>query len=423
MLHRRRPKRQTDERLILISPSSIVAPHHSGMVCPPPLMLEPITLQPGDRSRLTIDSIAYGGAGVGRIRDFVVFVPFTAPGEEVEVEFVEVKKNFARARIIEVLKPSPDRIEPRCRFYRDCGGCQYQHLAYEAQLRLKQRQITELIQRLGGFENPPVQPILACPSPYAYRNRIMVRSQWDKFARRLVVGFIRHDNRLVVDVDHCPIAEPVLNEQLLAVRAEPPPKGGIKVTLRVPPSDWEVPPDSFFQNNFHLLPRLVETVRQRVQDSGARFLIDAYCGVGFFALECASAVEQFTGVEIDKTAIKAARRNLETRKATNGDFIAGPAEEWIPALLQRFPADQTVVITDPPRVGCAPPFIEALRKSQPHQVIYVSCHPATLARDLKALCADGLYRLESLTPLDMFPQTQHVECVADLRSSTLSASL
>ncbi|MBL9138083.1 MAG: class I SAM-dependent RNA methyltransferase [Verrucomicrobiales bacterium] len=385
------------------------------MVSPPPLMLEPITLQPGDRARLTIDNIAYGGAGVGRIRDFVVFVPFTAPGEELEVEFVEVKKNFARARVVEVLKPSPERATPPCRFYGDCGGCQYQHLTYEAQIRLKQRQITDLIQRLGGFVNPPVHPIIPCPTPYAYRNRIMVRSQWDKFARRLVVGFIRHDNRLVVDVDHCPIAEPVLNEQLLAVRAQPPPKGGIKVTLRLPPLDWDVPADSFFQNNFHLLPRLIETVRQRVQSSGARFLIDAYCGVGFFALECAPVIERFSGVEIDKTAIKAARRNLEKRGISNGDFIAGPAEEWIPALLQRFPADRTVVVTDPPRVGCAPPFIESLRKSRPHQVIYVSCHPATLARDLKALCADGVYRLESVTPLDMFPQTQHVECVADLR--------
>ncbi|MCC7377068.1 MAG: class I SAM-dependent RNA methyltransferase [Verrucomicrobiales bacterium] len=382
---------------------------------PPPLMNEPVPHQPGDRARLTIDSIAYGGAGVGRIQDFVVFVPFTAPGEEVEVEFVEVKKNFARAQLVQVLKPSPDRIQPRCQYFGDCGGCQYQHLAYEAQVQLKGRQISDLLQRLGGFEKPPVQPVIPCPAPFSYRNRIMVRSQWDKFAQRLVIGFIRHDNRLVVDVTDCPIAEPVLNQQLQSVRAQPPPKGGIKVNLRLPPSDWEVPADSFFQNNFHLLPRLVDTVRERVRASGARFLIDAYCGVGFFALECAGDIERFAGVEIDKTAIKAARRNLEKRGITNGDFIAGPAEEWIPALLQRFPAERTVVVTDPPRVGCAPPFINALLSSRPRQIIYVSCHPATLARDLKALCADHVYRLESLTPLDMFPQTQHVECVADLR--------
>lgn len=370
---------------------------------------------PGERLRLAIDSVAYGGSGVGRVGDFVVFVPFTAPGEEVEVELVEVKKNFARGRLREVLRPSPARVKPACRHFGDCGGCQYQHLSYEEQLRLKHDQIANLLARLGGFHEPTIDPVIPCPSPYGYRNRIMVRSQWDKPGQRLVVGFIRHDNRLVVDVDHCPIAEPALNEQLLAVRAQPPPKGGLKVTLRLAPPDWEVPPDSFFQNNFHLLPGLVETVRQRLVSGGARYLIDAYCGVGFFALECARLVERFTGVEIDRMAIRAARLNQEARQVANGDFIVGPAEEWIPALIQRFPPARTTVLTDPPRVGCAPAFVEALRAARPAQVIYVSCHPATLARDLKAFCADHLYRLERVTPLDMFPQTQHLECVADLR--------
>jgi len=369
----------------------------------------------GEQLELTIDSVAYGGDAVGRVDDFVVFVPFSAPGEKLRIELTEVKKNYARGRILEVLSPSPDRQTPPCRYFKDCGGCQYQHLAYEAQLRLKHDQILNLLQRLGGFSNLRVDPVVPCPSPYAYRNRIMVRSQWDKFAQKLVVGFIRHDNRLVVDVERCLIAEPELNEQLLAVRANPPPKGGIKVTLRVAPEGWKLPQDSFFQNNFHLLPSLVETVRNDVKASGARFLIDAYCGIGFFALECAAMVERFTGVEIDKTAIKAARVNQEQRGITNGDFVAGAAEEWMPALLQRFPADKTLVITDPPRVGCAPPFIQALRQNRPAQILYVSCHPATLARDLKALCADNLYRVDRVTPLDMFPQTQHVECVVDLR--------
>ncbi|MBX3748405.1 MAG: class I SAM-dependent RNA methyltransferase [Verrucomicrobiae bacterium] len=378
-------------------------------------MLSDVAHQPGDRLQLAVESLAYGGDGVARTEGFVVFIPFTAPGDRIEAELVEVKKHFARARLIQVLDPSPDRVNPACSLFGECGGCQYQHLRYDAQLRLKQRQVTELLDRLGGFHDAPIDPVVPCPVPYGYRNRIMVRSQWDKPNQRLVVGFIRADNRLVVDVPSCPIAEPALNEQLTQVRAHPPPKGGIKVTLRLAPDGWEVPPDSFFQNNFHLLPNLVETVRQRLRAAGIRYLIDAYCGVGFFALECAGVVERFTGVEIDKSAIKAARRNLELRGATNGDFIAGPAEEWIPALLQRFPPDHTAVIIDPPRVGCAPPFLRALRETLPAQVIYVSCHPATLARDLKLLCADGCYRLEQVTPLDMFPQTQHVECIASLR--------
>ncbi len=369
----------------------------------------------GERLTLRVDSIAYGGEGVGRADQFVVFVPFTAPGELAEVELVEVKKNFARARLLRVIEPSPQRVAPVCRHFGDCGGCQYQHLDYSAQLELKHRQVRELLQRLGGFPDPPVDPVLPCPRPYHYRNRIMVRSQWDKFAQRLVIGFIRHDNRLVVEVDSCPIAEPALNEQLNGIRATPPPKGGIKVSLRLPPSDWVVPPDSFFQNNFHALPGLVETVRRQLGDRGSRHLIDAYCGVGFFALECADLVTRFTGVEIDKSAIRAARSNQERRGAANGDFIVGPAEEWIPNLLARFPADQTTVITDPPRVGCAPSFIEALRTAGPAQILYISCHPATLARDLKLLAAGDLYHLHRVTPVDMFPQTHHVECVVDLR--------
>jgi tRNA/tmRNA/rRNA uracil-C5-methylase (TrmA/RlmC/RlmD family) len=374
-----------------------------------------VKFQPGDRARLVIDTLAFGGEGLGRVDDFVVFVPFSIPGEEVEVEFTEVKKNFARARLLEVLRASPERVQPVCPHFGDCGGCQYQHLAYPAQLAAKQRQIRELLERVGGFAEPPVAPTVPCPAPYGYRNRIMVRSQWDKVARRLVIGFVRHDNRLVADVEQCAIAEPALNEQLKTVRAQPPPKGGIKVTLRIPPEGWILPNDSFFQNNFHLLPKLVEAAREALRDSGARYLIDAYCGIGFFAIECADLVEAFSGVEIDKTAIKAARRNLENRRVSNGDFIAGAAEEWIPALLQRFPARETVVITDPPRVGCAPAFVKAVREARPAQVIYISCDPATLARDLKELCAGGTYRLNKVTPVDMFPQTRHIECVADLR--------
>ncbi len=370
----------------------------------------------GDRLRVAVDSIAYGGDGVARCDGFVIFVPFTAPGEEVEVELVEVKKNFARARLLEVRRPSVDRVEAPCPYFGECGGCQYQHLAYHAQLRLKHEQIRELLARLGGFSGVDIDPVVPCPAPFGYRNRILVRSQWNKLTRRLVIGFLRADSRLAVDVESCSIAEPALNEELRRVRAEPPPKGGLKVNLRLPPEGWVLPPDSFFQNNFHALPALVQTVRQRLAESGSRYLIDAYCGVGFFALECAGSLERFVGVEIDRTSIHAARRNAALRDRLNGDFITGAAEEWIPALVERFPANQTTVLTDPPRVGCAPAFVRALRENPVRQVVYVSCHPATLARDLTALCADGIYRLARVTPIDMFPQTQHLECVADLRS-------
>ena len=372
-------------------------------------------LTPGTQLTVTIHDIAFGGEGVGRVGEFVVFVPFVLVGEEVEVELTEVKKRFARARLVKVLQPAPERVTPRCRYFGDCGGCQYQHIEYAAQLRLKHKQITDLFQRIGGFVTTVIDPVVPCPQPYGYRNRIMIRSQWNKVKQGLEIGFIRTEYRWVVDIEECAIAEPALNEQIKHVRAHPPAKGGLKVVLRIAPEGWEVPRDSFFQNNFFLLPKLVEAVRDRLRDSGARHLVDAYCGVGFFGIELADLVDSFVGVELDIPAIKAARLNAAARQRTNGDFITGRVEAVLPGLLAKFSPAQTSLIIDPPRTGCPPESLQLLREVRPRQIIYVSCHPATLARDLNALCADAVYSLVRVIPLDMFPQTQHVECVADLR--------
>jgi tRNA/tmRNA/rRNA uracil-C5-methylase (TrmA/RlmC/RlmD family) len=375
-------------------------------------------LSVGGRLSVVIEDIAFGGEGVARADDFVIFVPFVVAGESVEVEITEVKKTFARAKPLKVLKPAPERVTPPCRYFGDCGGCQYQHIDYPAQLRLKHKQITDVFQRIGGFSGATIEPVIPCPQPYGYRNRIMIRSQWDKVKQGLNIGFIRHDNRLVVDIEECRIAEPALNEEIRRVRANPPPKGGLKVVLRVAPDGWDVPRDSFFQNNFFLLPKLVETVRERIRDGGARQLLDAYCGVGFFSIELADLMETFVGVEIDPMAVQAARRNAVNRNRRNGEFLAADFTEFLPTWLKRFSQETTAVIIDPPRVGCSPSSLGLLRQARPAQIIYVSCHPATLARDLNVLCADGVYELVRVVPLDMFPQTQHIECVADLRAKT-----
>lgn len=381
---------------------------------------------------MTITDLAFGGEGVGRVREMVVFVPFVAVEESVEVEIIEVKRQFARARLVRVLESSPARVSPPCPYFGECGGCQYQHLDYGEQLALKHKQVVDLFERIGGFSGDVVQPVVPCPQPYGYRNRIMIRSQWNKHKQGLNIGFLRAQDRLVVDIEECKIAEPALSEQIRKVRENPPPKGGIKVTLRLLPDDWNVPRDSFFQNNVHMLPALSDTVRECLREAGSKFLIDAYCGVGYFAIELADLVESFVGVEIDAPAINAARLNAARRGVTNGEFILGSTEEWLPGLLRRFESNQpqqlsenphasepeggaTTVILDPPRRGCAPESLDQLLALRPAQIIHVSCHPATLARDLKKLCADGAYELRRVTPLDMFPQTQHVECVADLR--------
>ncbi len=369
----------------------------------------------GDRLDVTIVDIAFGGEGVARTDGLVVFIPFVAPGEQVRVEVVERKRDFARARVLEILHPSPDRIAPACRYFGECGGCQYQHLDYPSQLRIKHAQVAAHFERIAGLPAEVVSPVVPCPTAYGYRNRIMVRRQWNKPEQRAVLGYLRHDSRLVVDVERCEIAEPALNEQLGRLRENPPPRNAPKAVLRIMPDDWNLHRDSFFQTNFHLLPGLVDAVRRCVKESGARHVVDAYCGIGFFALQLADMVESFVGVEIDTQAIRCARANAAQRHATQGEFIAGKTEELLGSLLARFDAAKTAVVLDPPRAGCHAAGLEARMHAHPAHSVYVSCHPAPLARDAKRLCSEGGYTLHRVTPLDMFPQTQHIECVADLR--------
>jgi len=406
-----------------------------------------VPLKIGDQFTLTVHDIAFGGEGVGRIQvtsdewrvtrnstesaanldtrhpspdTFVVFVPFVLVGEVVEVEIREVKKNFARARLLRVVQPSPERVEPACRYFGACGGCQYQHVEYAAQLRLKQKQIADLFEHIGKFPRAAIEPVVPCPQPFGYRNRIMIRSQWNKPEQKLNIGFVRWDSGLVEDIEECQIAEAALNQEIRRVRQHPPPKGGLKVVLRIPPENWDVPPNSFFQNNFFLLPKLVETVREFLRTGGARHLVDLYCGVGFFSIELADAVESFVGVEYDQRAIQSARHNAAARNLGNGRFMAATVEEVLPELLDRFSPPMTTVVLDPPRKGCLPRTLQFLREMKPAQIVYVSCQPATMARDLNVLCGSDVFKLVRVRPLDMFPQTQHVECVADVRAGQSS---
>jgi len=377
--------------------------------------MEENNLTSGSKIETQIEDIAFGGEGVGRYNDFVVFVPFTIPGEKVLVEIAEVKKNFARAILLKILEPSPHRVEPLCKYFGDCGGCQYQHIAYPYQLQVKRKQIVDLLERIGGFTAPQVDEVSACPRPYQYRNKIMVRSQWDKLQKKLVIGFLRYDNRLVSDIQECKIAEPTINEQLKKVRENPPPRGGLKVMLRVLPPDWEVPFDSFFQNNFYALPILVEKAAECIKESNAKYLIDAYCGIGFFGISLANFVEKVIGFDIDLQAIKAAKKNAELKGLRNCEFYPGKTEDLLPNLSKNL--ENTALLMDPPRTGVPAESLKFLRQNRPKQIIYVSCHPATFARDLKILCEGGAFELKRVSPVDMFPQTKHVESVADLRSA------
>ncbi|MCK9316725.1 MAG: class I SAM-dependent RNA methyltransferase [Verrucomicrobia bacterium] len=369
----------------------------------------------GDELTLEVCDLAFGGEGVCRVENFVIFVPFTIPGEKITAQVTEVKRQYARAKLLKVLEVSPEREKPRCKYYGVCGGCQYQHIQYEAQLKYKHKQISDIFNRLGGFAESKILPVMPNPSPWNYRNRIMIRSQWNKHIQGLHIGFIEHDCGLVVDIEECAIVEPEINRLITHVRQNPPPRGGLKVVLRKEPENWQVGKDSFFQNNFHMLPGMIGALKDCLADSGVRYLYDIYCGVGFLGIELAAQVESFVGIEVDKQAINSARVNAERHGVTKGEFVVGSAEEVLPEYINRYPAGESCVILDPPRRGCHPSILTLLREIRPRQILYVSCHPATLARDLKNLCAEGLYELRQIQPMDMFSQTQHVECAADLR--------
>lgn len=371
--------------------------------------------QIGDQIELEITDVAFGGEGVGRHEGFVIFVPYVITGEKVEVRITEIHKQFARAELLQVIQASTHRTEAECGYYEKCGGCQYQHISYTEQLRIKHKQVSDLFERIGGQSKDVVMPVAACPTPFHYRNRIMVRTQYNRETKAMNVGFLRNQSRLVVDIPECKIAEPDLNQALQEVRVDPPRKNGIKFTLRVYPEQWDLPPDSFFQVNFHQLPNMINAVADLLKDANTKYLIDAYCGVGFFSLSLAEKVESYVGVEVDHRAILSARINAKTMQKTNGSFIQAPTEDVIDELVEKFQSSMTTIILDPPRKGCHASILEVLQRTKPKQIIYVSCHPATLSRDVKALCSNGLFKVNKVAPLDMFPQTQHVECVTDIR--------
>lgn len=402
-------------------------------------------LQPGQRLELEITDIAFGGDGIGRIEGFVVFVPFVLGGERVEVEIVEVKKRYATADLVRVITASPHRVEPRCPLYAQCAGCQYQHVDYRHQLELKHKQIIDIFQRIGGIKEPPIEPVVASPREYAYRNKLVVHGPGSPRSERGQPGFWTVRGRSIIPVTHCPIARDEINAELakpLAVDKH--------LTLRcnsagqtwvfsdsgtgVPPvadadkragrpfhyieevvlgKTLRAPMGSFFQVNRDVIALALEHARQIFAASGCKILVDAYCGIGLFALLLGDLAQHVYGIEEDAKAIQAANENAARLGLTRYDFYPGKTERLLHYTLRMCNLDETCLILDPPRSGCGKPVLKTLREQKPRKLIYVSCAPPMLARDIKDLLKSG-YRLERVTPFDMFPQTQHCEAVAEL---------
>jgi tRNA/tmRNA/rRNA uracil-C5-methylase (TrmA/RlmC/RlmD family) len=343
---------------------------------------------------LSIHDVAFGGKGVARYEGKVVFVPYVIPGEEVTAEITRQKKKFAEADLVSIQTASPDRVEPGCPYFSRCGGCSYQHMTYERQLALKSAQVEQTLRRVGRLEDVPMKPIVPSPKPYGYRNRIRVH------VADGVIGFFAADAHALVDIDQCPIAAPVVNEALRRLRGSAVRDGDY--SLRAPGGG-----PFFEQTNPDVTRELVALVSAKVT-RGQQLLVDAYCGGGLFARELAPLFEKTIGIEENFEAINAARKHAKPTES----YIAGDVADYLGDILASHDATRTTLLLDPPATGLEARVLDLVVAGAPSEIIYVSCNPATLARDLATLSRD--YTLQAVTPVDMFPQTAEIEAVAHL---------
>ncbi|MFN8594982.1 MAG: class I SAM-dependent RNA methyltransferase [Anaerolineae bacterium] len=356
-----------------------------------------------------LETMIYGGEALGRVDGQAIFVTGGLADETVRVVITERRKNFARGIVTEVLEPSPERVTPRCRHFgfdaEACGGCHWQHIDYAAQLRFKRDIVREQLARLGKIADAPVRDVIASPQPWAYRNHAQFGLTPDGQP-----GFQAAHSHRVIPIDECHIVRPEILDWLLTHQHIAKPDTA-RIDIRFPPAAFhvrdavfQVAPEGFFQVNTSLLDTLVEQVLTKLDLRGGEAVIDAYCGVGLFTRFIAPLADRVVGIESSRSAIEAARQNLTEFKHVQ--FDVGRVEEILPKLVGRFDA----IVVDPPRAGCGQLVIQTVIDRKIDRVVYVSCDPATLARDARQLIESG-YRLIEVQPLDMFPQTFHIETV------------
>jgi 23S rRNA (uracil1939-C5)-methyltransferase len=389
--------------------------------------LKPIELQ--------LTGFAAGGKALGHAPDGrVVFVEYAIPGERVVAEITREDASFIEARAVRIIKPSPTRVEPRCEYFGTCGGCQLQHIEYSEQLRLKTGIVREQLRRIARFEDAPVSDMIGMSDPWGYRNhlRFTVRRDGD-------IGFMQHGTHRFLRVDYCHIAHPAVNEVLREAQGRTMQTAQLSVRIGENTGDLLVQPrlrwrpgrtrhvrsgqphyteklrgvsyrissPAFFQVNTRQAERLAEIVVARATEVRPAVAVDAYSGVGTFAALLAQSVAQVFTIEWSAAAGDDGEVNLGAYE--NVTRVVGSVEEMLPVLEP----SPDVIVVDPPRAGLRPAVIETILASAARRLIYVSCDPATLARDLRLL-VDGGFRLVEVQPLDMFPHTQHIECVSTL---------
>lgn len=449
----------------------------------------------GKKYNVEIVSMGHSSEGVGKYQDFTIFVPYALPGEQVEVLITEVKKNYAKGKMINIIKKSPARIVPDCPIYYKCGGCQLQHVDYQSQLKLKQQQVIDAIERIGKQKAVLIHPTLGAENPWNYRNKMQFPI--GRNGNDVVIGCYAQGTHNIIDTENCLIQNEANNVVANAVRGvmrrlnittydektgqgvlrhvigrvgiasgeimvvlvtntEILPKqekvveelkrnipglvsimqninqqhtnvimgkhtlklwGKQTIVDRMGELSFNISAKSFFQVNTKQAEVLYATAVKYAKLTGSETVIDAYCGTGTISLFLAKQAKKVYGIEVVEPAIKDAIKNAENNNINNTEFIVGDVVEVMPELNKKgIKAD--VIVVDPPRAGCDKGVLETFAAMRPDRIVYVSCNPASLARDIAILVELG-YEAKEIQPVDMFGATSHVEAVALIQRRTM----
>lgn len=466
-----------------------------------------MALKKGQDIELTIDSAAYKGKGIGKVDGLAVFVPNTAPGDKVMARITKKKKNYREAKLLEVLEPGPDRIQPKCQHAMICGGCNWQHVSYENQLEFKRDQVEDHMHRIGGLTHLEVNSTLPCGKPFYYRNKMEYSIGHKKWLSREEIesdeyvsdrGFAaglhapgRFDK--ILDINECHLQEPISYEMLDFIRSycteydippfnridhegfmrnvvirtshhtddlmvnlvtyrdddkilqnlseallekfppittivanindtrSPTAVGRYEKTLYGPgfitdcigPYSFKIHANAFFQTNTAQAEKLYRVAKEFADIQAGDTVYDLYCGVGTLSLYLSDPADKVVGIEVEKVAIKNAIQNATDNEVSNVAFLKGDMKDEFRQEIIDKHGQPDVIITDPPRAGMHPDVVERLCKLEVPKLVYVSCNSSTMARDLKEL--NKVYDILEVQPVDMFPQTYHIETVANLR--------
>ncbi|MEN2994288.1 MAG: 23S rRNA (uracil(1939)-C(5))-methyltransferase RlmD [Thermodesulfovibrio sp.] len=379
---------------------------------------------------ITLTGIAHLGEAIGKYNGKVVFIPYAIPGETVKAKIIKDEGDYLRAQIIEIIEPSFFRENPPCKLFGICGGCSFQHITYSYQTKLKEIVVMEQLKRIGGIENPEdlTNLTLKAENPYNYRNRADF-----SINRENLLGFKIRGTHRFLHVEYCHIMHDKINKILSILQGKTPKRKTHNITIRygINTGSWLIQPEmdtedietgqkfynerllgyefiisapSFFQVNTYQAEKLIQTVLNYITKDD-KTVIDAYAGVGTFTVFLAQRVEHVIAIEESRSAYKDAQINIK-----NFDNITYLCEKTEQALFKPNIKADTIVL-DPPRIGCMKEVLQAIAEKNIRKVIYVSCEPSTLARDIRYLKEKG-YKLREIQPIDMFPQTYHIENVA-----------